>query len=250
MRLLFIRHGDPDYEADSLTEEGFRQAAALTDYYKNEQIDYIYCSPLGRALRTAQPLSDALNKPLVIKQWLKEFHIPVNNRIEDYGKAFSRNGRRSHSPWDMYPQYLNEHDEMFDRSRWQSTSLLQDCDVLAAYKEAADGIDRILEEHGYLHDGNCFRVISGNHDTIAIVSHFGISTVLISHLLNASPYILWQGSCSTPSSVTEIVTEERQAGIASFRMLQFGSTAHLAVAGLQPSFSGRFCETFDDDQRH
>ena len=26
MRLLFIRHGEPDYEKDSLTEKGFREA--------------------------------------------------------------------------------------------------------------------------------------------------------------------------------------------------------------------------------
>ena len=29
MRLLFIRHGDPDYEHDTLTEKGRREAALL-----------------------------------------------------------------------------------------------------------------------------------------------------------------------------------------------------------------------------
>ena len=31
MRLLIIRHGDPDYEKDSLTEKGWREAALLAD---------------------------------------------------------------------------------------------------------------------------------------------------------------------------------------------------------------------------
>ena len=29
MRLILIRHGDPDYEHDSLTETGFREAECL-----------------------------------------------------------------------------------------------------------------------------------------------------------------------------------------------------------------------------
>ena len=29
MRIIFIRHGDPDYEKDSLTEKGWREAALL-----------------------------------------------------------------------------------------------------------------------------------------------------------------------------------------------------------------------------
>ena len=31
MRLLFIRHGDPDYEHDSLTPKGEREAELLAD---------------------------------------------------------------------------------------------------------------------------------------------------------------------------------------------------------------------------
>ena len=31
MRLLIIRHGDPDYSIDSLTEKGWREAELLKD---------------------------------------------------------------------------------------------------------------------------------------------------------------------------------------------------------------------------
>ena len=31
MKLLFIRHGEPDYEHDSLTPEGFREAECLAE---------------------------------------------------------------------------------------------------------------------------------------------------------------------------------------------------------------------------
>ena len=49
MRLIFIRHGDPDYENDTLTEKGWREAKLLSERTKNWTVDDIYVSPLGRA---------------------------------------------------------------------------------------------------------------------------------------------------------------------------------------------------------
>ncbi len=53
MRLLIVRHGDPDYTIDSLTEKGWREAELLADRMSKEAIDYFYVSPLGRARDTA-----------------------------------------------------------------------------------------------------------------------------------------------------------------------------------------------------
>ena len=39
MRLLIIRHGDPDYEKDCLTEKGKKEAALLAEYLKDENIN-------------------------------------------------------------------------------------------------------------------------------------------------------------------------------------------------------------------
>ena len=64
------------------------------------------------------------------------------------------------------------------------------------------------------------------------------------HLLNVSPMVLWHGLCAAPTSVTTVVTEERQKGIAYFRMLAFGDTAHLYCKGEPPAFAARFCECF------
>ena len=55
MRILLIRHGDPDYENDSLTEKGRREAHMLASRLINERIDYIYTSTMGRAMETAKP---------------------------------------------------------------------------------------------------------------------------------------------------------------------------------------------------
>ena len=53
MKLLIIRHGDPDYVHDSLTEKGEREAALLAERIAPMDIAGYYVSPLGRAQATA-----------------------------------------------------------------------------------------------------------------------------------------------------------------------------------------------------
>ncbi len=49
MKLLIIRHGDPDYTIDSLTEKGYREAKMLSERIAPMDIAEYYVSPLGRA---------------------------------------------------------------------------------------------------------------------------------------------------------------------------------------------------------
>ena len=52
-----------------------------------------------------------------------------------------------------------------------------------------------------------------------------------------------------PTSFTEVITEERQKGIAYFRTLHVGDTSHLRMGGEDPSFACRFCEVYSDESR-
>ena len=112
-------------------------------------------------------------------------------------------------------------------------------------------IFELLAAHGYRREGEYYRAEQPNEDTVVLFCHFGVTCVLLSRLLGISPMPLWQGTCSLPTSVTILNTEERREGIASFRMTAFGDTSHLYAAGREPSFSGRFCETYENwEQRH
>ena len=53
MKIYLIRHGDPDYENDTITPQGHKEARALVAYLKNEGIGRIFSSPRGRAQDTA-----------------------------------------------------------------------------------------------------------------------------------------------------------------------------------------------------
>ena len=55
MRIIFVRHGKPDYVHDCLTDAGKRQAAAAAERLAGEGITGIYASPCGRASGQAPP---------------------------------------------------------------------------------------------------------------------------------------------------------------------------------------------------
>lgn len=53
MKIIFVRHGEPDYTHDSLTEKGWREANLLAERISTWNVTDFYCSPLGRAKDTA-----------------------------------------------------------------------------------------------------------------------------------------------------------------------------------------------------
>ena len=62
MRLLIVRHGDPDYEHDTLTEKGWREAELLAERLSKLNVKEFYVSPLGRAKDTASLMLQKMNR--------------------------------------------------------------------------------------------------------------------------------------------------------------------------------------------
>jgi probable phosphoglycerate mutase len=242
MRILIIRHGDPDYERDTLTEKGHREAALLADRLGKEKIDYIYSSPLGRAKDTCAYTAKALGKEkeVVVCDWLQEFSTPL----------VLPDGTKRRRLWDMLPEFWTAREEMYDYKAWHQQDFYRDAEMEKAYAWVCNGLDKVLAEHGYTRDGNLYRTEQGNTKTIAFFCHFGLEMLLLSHLFNSSPIPLWQHFTALTSSVTTLYTEERRKGTVVFRCAGFGDTGHLYAGGEETSFSARFCEVYEDDTRH
>ena len=77
MRLIFIRHAEPDYSIDSLTEKGWREAKLLAERTKRWRVDEFYCSPLGRAKDTASFTLKECGREAVTCDWMREFDACV-----------------------------------------------------------------------------------------------------------------------------------------------------------------------------
>ena len=73
MKLLIVRHADPDYSIDSLTPTGWREAELLSDRLVRTPADFYYVSPLGRAQDTASLTLKKLNRTAETCEWLQEF---------------------------------------------------------------------------------------------------------------------------------------------------------------------------------
>ena len=122
---------------------------------------------------------------------------------------------------------------------------------MAIWQRVWEGLDGILERHGYVREGNVYRAAVPNEDRIVFFCHFGVQCVMLGHLLGISPMILWHGLMTAPTSVTTLVSEERREGVAFFRASAVGDISHLYARGEEPAFAGRFCEVFSNtEQRH
>lgn len=257
MRLIIVRHGDPDYEHDTLTETGWKEARALAARFQNMDITDFYVSPLGRAQDTASCTLKAMNRSAVTCDWLQEFSSIVEIRDNpDLDFAYPDKKVRdgilcANVTWDVLPKYWTEHPEYYDKTLWKESAIAGQGNLVPCYENVTKKFDELLAQHGYCRHHNYYLAEKPNRDTLVFFCHFGLECVLISHLMGISPFIPWHSMAFAPTSVTTIYTEERQEGIAYFRASSLGDISHLYAAGMEPGFSARFCETYDSpDERH
>lgn len=230
MKIVIIRHAEPDYENNTLTEKGFREAKILGEYYKDEKIDVIYTSPLPRALYTAQALRG--NRPLYEEKWLEEFWHPINI-----------DGRERHN-WDFLPSDIKKYPELVSHE-FLTSDFCKPVHMKEMYDEVIKHFDETLESHGYKREGSYYRVTKPNKDTIVFVCHLGMMSLLMSRLSGIPYSQIAQYFFVAPTGVTTYVSEEREEGIAQFRCREFGNLDHLRRKNEPYSKFGSFRETYD-----
>lgn len=238
MKILIVRHGDPDYSIDSLTEKGWREAEYLSERLTKLEVKAFYVSPLGRAKDTASCTLRKLNRTAAEKEWLREFAPQIWRPDVSDSKIIV---------WDWLPRDWMAEERFFHYDAWFQPQPMQEGKVREEYDWVVNSFDGLLAEHGYRREGHWYRAEQANNDTLVLFCHFGVECVLLSHLLNVSPMVLWHGFCAAPSSVTTVVTEERREGTASFRISAFGDISHLYAHGEPPAFAARFCECYGNE---
>ena len=234
MKLLFVRHAEPDYSVDSLTAKGRVEAELLSQRLCQLDVKAFYVSPLGRARDTAAYTLTKLNRTAEEKPWLAEFR----------GRSFDPETGCDRIPWDYRPRQWQDRPLLRDIDRWTEDELTRTGTTAAIWRESCEGIDALLAEHGYIRDGGIYRCEDNRPDTLVFFCHFGIAAALTAHLLGIPPMLLWQGFCALPSSVTTLVTEERVKGEVVFRCMQLGDLSHLYPAGERYSTAGLYPECY------
>ena len=176
MRILFIRHGEPDYDNDCLTSEGRIQADLLARRLVDEKIDEMWTSPYGRARETAAPTAEEKKMSVGTLDFMHE----IDWERTDGNPLFA-----DKDPWDFA-------DEMaiagLDPSTpdWREHPYFKSNSVLDCIDYVEKGFDKWLEGYGYIRDGYYYNHTEeeAEHRAVAIFSHGGSSSIAISHLLN------------------------------------------------------------------
>lgn len=235
LRILLIRHAEPDYAVDSLTPKGWKEAELLSRRLVRYDIRDFYVSPLGRARDTASCTLDKLGRTAEALPWLHEF----SGSYPD-----PETGIRRIVAWDVKPRIWKFFPGVMDINTWCDAPIFDGGDVREVWKETTDGVDTLLARYGIFRDGPVWHCDRNEAFTIALFCHFGISMAVLGYLTDISPMVLWHHTLCCPSSVTEIVTEERVKGEVSFRLIKLGDLTHLEAAGEKRSTAGLFPEVY------
>ena len=96
MRILFIRHGDPDYINDTHDEKmDISEANCCQKRAADLNLGSCYVSPLGRAKDTAQYCLDKVGKTAQTVEWLREFPARIDlNQAVHLQKAYPTRKRK------------------------------------------------------------------------------------------------------------------------------------------------------------
>jgi len=238
MELWIVRHADPDYERDGITKKGEREAELLAERLSKTEFSAVYCSPMGRAQKTASYYLERTGKTAKTLDWLHEFRGTV-----------TWNSDKTQC-WDRLPAYWTEIEDYYSYEKWLSVDLMKNGDVKGHYLDVKNGIDALMKMHGYEKCGRIYNAVKPNADKILLFCHFGVEAAMLSHIFSVSPMILWHNFVALPTSVTRLASVEREKGKAIFNCIQFGDLSHLYAGEEEPSFQARFCEQYTDDTRH
>lgn len=227
LEIHIVRHGDPDYENDALTELGRQEAAALAERMRALSPDALFTSPKGRARETAGFTADATGLGVEVIDWVSELDGLIGlDGIGDLGAAWNvpgtwvRAGTEGGRHWDRLPETTRR---LIGKTTFQIG--------LAG--------DRFLERFGLVRSGASYRVTADWRPArIVVFCHAGSGLAWLAHLLRLPIELVWTGLHMAPTAVTRVVFERREEHAAAPRALSVGDVSHLYAAGLGENRSG------------
>ncbi|MBQ8556258.1 MAG: histidine phosphatase family protein [Clostridia bacterium] len=234
MKLMFVRHAEPDYKHDSLTVKGHREAELLSRRLSKLDVKAFYTSPLGRARETGRYTLEKVGREAEVLPWLAEFR----------GRSIDPENGHHRIPWDYKPSIWMPRKKLRNMDTWLDDPLMTQGNVQDIWRETTEGLDALLAQHGYIRDGHIYRVEDNRPDTLVLFCHFGIMMACLSHLIGITPMNLWHGFSTQPSSVTTVITEERVKGEVAWRCMQLGDLSHLYAADERYSTAALFPECY------
>ncbi|MBR4703255.1 MAG: histidine phosphatase family protein [Oscillospiraceae bacterium] len=219
MRIVFVRHGEPDYARDCLTETGRAQAEAAALRLKGEGVEELWSSPLGRALETARAASEALGLPVRVLDFMREVTWGSMDGAELYAGGH---------PWAIVSEMARQGLRLNDPG-WRESPFFRTNRVVECVDRIEAGIDDWLAGFGYVREGAFYRQTGEEkeHRTVALFSHGGSSCAAMGHILDLPfPYAIALLHIDF-TGITAVELEGRAGDGALARILRSNDTGHL-----------------------
>jgi probable phosphoglycerate mutase len=209
MEILLIRHGDPDYDHDSLTERGVEEARQLAGSLAQVSIDALYTSPLGRAQETCALTAQAKGMEPTTLDWLRERGIKR-------GPVYL---------WEAPGEMFLGVEALPTQNDWYAP--------LGAMPEGAEqyarlraGMDALLQRYGYERQGHRYRVVQPSPRRIALFCHKGVILTMLADVLHWALPMVFVSLHIHPTGVTRLEMVE-QDGFAHLKALAINDLSHL-----------------------
>lgn len=224
MRLIFVRHGEPDYKNDCLTPNGVEQAKCTAERLRNKPIAAVYSSPLGRARETASYTAGVHGLDVNILDFMREINWGTIRKDEnDDRKELEFGGH----PWTLSYQLLTEHPEYVGNYEWDKHELFSNNICTGYYDIISTEFDKFLLNFGLERKDGLYCCNKVCNDTIALFAHGGSGAIMFSHVLNIPlPYVF----CGMPyavCSVSSIVFDAHEGKKVIPRLELFNDVGHI-----------------------
>lgn len=206
MKIVFVRHGHPNYKDDCLTELGHKHAEAAADRLSGEKIDAFYSSTCGRAVETAEHIAARFGAEVEQLEFMRE----IAWRPVDSEETIPHDGH----PWFLANDLAAKGESLMDPN-WKEKYPFCRSKLLPSIDRVESGFDNWLEQFGYVREGEFYRVKSGDDRTVLLASHGGSSTVVLGHLLNLPLPLLFKTVCPNFTAITVVEFDGEEGELVS-----------------------------------
>ena len=200
MRIIFVRHGHPDYENDCLTDLGHKQGEAVAKRLQDEVIDKFYSSSSGRAYETALHIAQSRNMEVEKLDFMRELGWgPVGGEPQS-----------GYSPCILSRKMVSENLNLIS-TQWHSEYPFNTSFVSERALNLGIALDKWLGTLGVVREGNFYRVTSPKYDTVLLASHAGASSAAFAHIFNL-PFSFVSGAIPVDYTSVTIVEFDENGG--------------------------------------
>lgn len=225
MRIVFVRHGHPDYAKDCLTELGRQQAAACAEKMLDENIQKIYSSTCGRAFETAKFTAERIGLDVIPLEFMREIHWGKKDESSD---LFD-----SGHPWNTAEQLSQN--EGFDllRDDWRSHKYFSGNIVVDSVDKVSQGFSDWIKQFGYeFSDDGKLHCERECNDIVALYSHGGSGAAVLSKLFDLPfPYVCLTYAMNF-TSITVVDIPSRPGSVVIPRLIRLNDDKHVTTKNI------------------